>query len=96
MFKHKHILVKISFLIGTITMICTIITFTIIAIVQPGKVSLYTMYSTLLGISTIGSVISIIAFGKERKVYSILGFIFNLIVVIYHILVIALLATSGM
>ena len=93
-FKNSSILVRISFIVGVVSLLITAILFILMFSIQPYYWILYIIYSILIATGIGGITLSSIAFRNGKNVYNILGFIFNLIIVILFIIAIVVLAIT--
>ncbi len=95
-FKNNHILAKIIFIIGFSVLASSIIFMIVFTATQkPSLNGLYIILGIIASIAFIDLIIGSFTLGEKRSRYSISGFIFSLVVIIYHSIVIGLFATSG-
>lgn len=80
-FQCSPTLAKISFINGITTISITAIYVIIEAIIQPGLIAAFIIYSLILLFAFIGVILSGISFRKGRNIFGIIGFILNFILV---------------
>ncbi|HUT80798.1 MAG TPA: hypothetical protein VMZ29_06295 [Candidatus Bathyarchaeia archaeon] len=84
-FTDNSKLVRSSFIIGITVLLLLTIFIVIVIFVQPDPWIMYTISSIFLAISLSGLILNCIAFKYGKNVFNILGFIFNLIIIIVSV-----------
>lgn len=80
-FRRSPALARTSFINGIIVISITAIYVVIEAIIQRGLIASYVIYSLILALALIGTILGGISFREGKNVYGIIGFILNLILV---------------
>ncbi|MHA1186691.1 MAG: hypothetical protein ACTSXA_04970 [Candidatus Heimdallarchaeota archaeon] len=85
-FKEHHTLVKIGFILNSITLAYTIVIGIFVAVTQrPGVLGLVIMEATGLALALIGLLLSSISFGKGFNAYNISGFVSAIVLIAFYI-----------
>ena len=79
---------QISFILGIIAIGLTAIMFTIVTALQTDPWIAYTLYGTVIGFGSIGTIIGSVVLKDGRNVFSILGLVFNLFSVVFCLMAI--------
>ncbi len=103
-FRESHIFVRISFIIGIIVLILTAVQIFAGATLlyyfgyrlsDGSKLPLYLICSVILVFALIGTIFGGFTLRGEKNVYGILGFIFNVVILLSQIFLLVVIITAG-
>jgi len=85
-FKEQHILVKIGFILSSITLAYAIVYFIVFSVTQRGtELSLVIISATIIAMAYISQIVSSVSFSKGLNGYNVSGFVFDSIVLAAYI-----------